>query len=1334
MLKKVDERIRTLIENGVKARHRSMLVIVGDKSRDQIVNLHHLLNKASAKARRTVLWCYKDKLDISSHKKKRAKEIKKLLQSGQLDPEKVDAFSLFVETGGLTYCQYKDSERILGNTFGMCILQDFEALTPNLLARTIETVEGGGLIVLMLRTLSSLTSLYTMVMDVHERFRTEAHAKPTARFNERFLLSLASCKACVVMDDELNILPISSHMESITPVPVNEESEGLSNAQRDLKNLKEELIDAFPVGPLIKKCCTLDQGKAVTTFLDAILDKALRSTVALLAARGCGKSAALGLSIAGAIAAGYSNIFVTAPSPDNLKTLFEFVRKGLEALEYKICSKRDIKGLEKILWRLDCLMEKFDPQQVRSPPPVDISHDEGDRKMKQLAIEEVPMSDLKWSSVLDVEDLTKARSGFITPYFGRSVNFRKNIVRLQDPPLPKKAHFMIAPPTWPPLPSSLLVFFILDLKVPLRNREFSFSCSSTCRAYLEKKIELFLRKVWKVIEYVVSDPIITLPLYSSALTDLFDIPTTLGSYHSISSDFGLHAWGFILTIDYHMAHWFWFVTSKLSHSALQVFEEMFVDWSIVFYGEHLDFDVVKSDNSSEYKKATIRMNIYKQHRQTIQYIQPHEHEKLSQVELLVVDEAAAIPLPIVKSLIGPYLVFLSSTVNGYEGTGRSLSLKLLQQLEEQSRIPAKSSDYHSLSGRLFTKVELSESIRYASGDPIETWLNGLLCLDVTSAVPNLSRLPPPSECELYYVNRDTLFSYHKESELILQQMMALYVASHYKNSPNDLQLLGDAPAHHLFVLLGPVDESKNHLPDILCVIQVFPIAIWELSESKICLEGKISRDSAVKSLSDGHQPSGDQIPWKFCEQYQDTVFPSLSGARILGYGSIAVELLTRYFEGQMTLMTEIDFEEVEKTPVKVTEAAEKVSLLEENIKPRADLPPLFVNLSERPPEELHYLGVSFGLTLDLFRFWRRHKFAPFYICQIPSAVTGEHACMVIKALDRSIQKKTLDSDDIEVSGSGQFGFFTPFYQDFRLRFARLLGSSFREMEYKLAMSVLDPKINFTELQPAATATSDGCGTLSNAILSPYDMKRLEAYCNNLVDFHMILDLVPVLAQQYFQEKIPVTMPYTQASVLLCMGLQNQNVTYIEGAMKLERQLILSLFIKTMRKFQKYLYSVASKEMSQLYLGLKIIVPSFAYINIFFGPFSGTRGDLHLKNKVAPWFFWKEKGDVALEPHSVSLEDDLDEAAKEVKEKMKAETAGLLDPEMLQQYAIADREADFENALQNGAVKISSSGLVSVKSNRTKTAKKHDKQKESRKGDKKRGNLSNGHGSNKKKKV
>jgi hypothetical protein len=47
------------------------------------------------------------------------------------------------------------------------------------------------------------------------------------------------------------------------------------------------------------------------------------------------QSAALGIAIAGALSMGYANIFVTSPSPENLRTLFEFVFKGLDALGYK---------------------------------------------------------------------------------------------------------------------------------------------------------------------------------------------------------------------------------------------------------------------------------------------------------------------------------------------------------------------------------------------------------------------------------------------------------------------------------------------------------------------------------------------------------------------------------------------------------------------------------------------------------------------------------------------------------------------------------------------------------------------------------------------------------------------------------------------------------------------------------------------------------------------------------------------------------------------------------------------------------------------------------------
>lgn len=66
----------------------------------------------------------------------------------------------------------------------------------------------------------------------------------------------------------------------------------------------------------------------------------------------------------------------------------------------------------------------------------------------------------------------------------------------------------------------------------------------------------------------------------------------------------------------------------------------------------------------------------------------------------------------------------------------------------------------------------------------------------------------------------SLFPFLQASERFLQQMVSLYVASHYKNTPNDLLLMADAPAHHLFALLAPVDESANVMPDILAVVQV----------------------------------------------------------------------------------------------------------------------------------------------------------------------------------------------------------------------------------------------------------------------------------------------------------------------------------------------------------------------------------------------------------------------------------------------------------------------------------------------------------------------------------
>ena len=113
---------------------------------------------------------------------------------------------------------------------------------------------------------------------------------------------------------------------------------------------------------------------------------------------------------------------------------------------------------------------------------------------------------------------------------------------------------------------------------------------------------------------------------------------------------------------------------------------------------------------------------------------------MGQAELVIIDEAAAIPLPLVRNLLGPYLVFMASTINGYEGTGRSLSLKLIQQLRESTRpsfakdataqessATTTSSSKKVVSGnsnapktRTLREIKLETPIRYGAGDRRET--------------------------------------------------------------------------------------------------------------------------------------------------------------------------------------------------------------------------------------------------------------------------------------------------------------------------------------------------------------------------------------------------------------------------------------------------------------------------------------------------------------------------------------------------------------------------------------------------------------------------------------
>jgi hypothetical protein len=51
------------------------------------------------------------------------KQVKKLVQRGLYNPDKDNPFDLFLASARVRWTYYKETENILGQTFGMCVLQ-----------------------------------------------------------------------------------------------------------------------------------------------------------------------------------------------------------------------------------------------------------------------------------------------------------------------------------------------------------------------------------------------------------------------------------------------------------------------------------------------------------------------------------------------------------------------------------------------------------------------------------------------------------------------------------------------------------------------------------------------------------------------------------------------------------------------------------------------------------------------------------------------------------------------------------------------------------------------------------------------------------------------------------------------------------------------------------------------------------------------------------------------------------------------------------------------------------------------------------------------------------
>ena len=89
------------------------------------------------------------------------------------------------------------------------------------------------------------------------------------------------------------------------------------------------------------------------------------------------------------------------------------------------------------------------------------------------------------------------------------------------------------------------------------------------------------------------------------------------------------------------------------------------------------------------------------------------------------------------------------------------------------------------------------------------------------------------------------------------------------------------------------------------------------------------------------------------------------------------------------------------------------------------------------------------------------------------------------------------------------------------------------------------------------------------MLTPYDLGRLKSYTKNMVEYRLILDLVPTLAKVYFLNKVTgmgnLKLMALQKSILIGIGLQFKSIDKLSQELDLQSRQLLGQFKEMMRQ-------------------------------------------------------------------------------------------------------------------------------------------------------------------------
>ncbi len=204
-----------------------------------------------------------------------------------------------------------------------------------------------------------------------------------------------------------------------------------------------------------------------------------------------------------------------------------------------------------------------------------------------------------------------------------------------------------------------------------------------------------------------------------------------------------------------------------------------------------------------------------------------------QADWLVVDEAAAIPAPLLYQLVSRFpRTLLTTTVQGYEGTGRGFLLKFCARFPHLHRF------------------ELQQPIRWAQGCPLEKMVSEALVFDDEKFTHT------PQGNIVISAFEQTLWRSEPETPLKVYQLLS---GAHYRTSPLDLRRMMDAPGQHFLQAAG-----ENEIAGALCLVD----------------EGGLSQELSQAVWAGYRRPRGNLVAQSLAAHGSNPLAATLRGRRV----------------------------------------------------------------------------------------------------------------------------------------------------------------------------------------------------------------------------------------------------------------------------------------------------------------------------------------------------------------------------------------------------------------------------------------------------------------------